>query len=191
MDEWFVDLSTKNKMLFIYLLTNSHINLIGIYELSDRVICFDTGLSKSDLEKGKKSLKGKVVFLKNWVKIVNVEKYDSYAGGKLLKAKDKQLSEIPQEIIKKLDTLSIPYPYPMDSTNSNSNSNSNSNKIKNNKGIDSLNDEFCSKVAVNYDVPIANVLKKKNDLILYCRSTGKKYKDYKATLQAWIRKDIK
>lgn len=68
--------------------------------------------------------------------------------------------------------------------------------IKNEKkeilnSIDSLTDDFCLKVAENYKVPLKFVLDKRNDLILYCRANGKKYKDYQAALQSWVRKDKK
>ena len=194
-DSWFVELPTKSKFLFIYLLTNSQINLVGIYELSDRIICFDTGLSKSDLTKCKKDLKGKIIFSDNWVKILNIKRYDNYGGGLLIKARDNQLSDIPEKIIEKLNEKEIPYHrvlIPPKGSNSNSNSNSNKEKIqKKDKSIDSLTDEFCAKVARNYKTTLPKVLSKKNDLILYCRSTGKRYKDYQATLQAWVRKDLK
>lgn len=55
--------------------------------------------------------------------------------------------------------------------------------------IESLDDKFCQEVAKTYKLPLTQVLQKRNNMILYCRSTGKTYKDYRAALQLWLRKD--
>jgi len=41
---WFQDLSHRARYLYLYLLTNPHCNLSGVYEIMDRQIEFDTGL---------------------------------------------------------------------------------------------------------------------------------------------------
>jgi hypothetical protein len=48
-DEWFGELNPKQKLLFVYLFSNEQVSLSGIYELSLRVICFETGLSQKDV----------------------------------------------------------------------------------------------------------------------------------------------
>lgn len=58
------------------------------------------------------------------------------------------------------------------------------------KNIDSLTDEYCGKLATHYQISIDTVLEKRNDLILYCKANGKKYKDYQAALQSWLRRDF-
>lgn len=130
-DGWFETLSTSEKLLFIYLLTNQYVNLPGIYELSDRRILLETGLDNEQLQSAKKSLENKIMFFDGWIIIKNIERYDTYSGGKLLIAREKQLQEIPEAILDKSeafkgkisDRVSIEYPYPMDTRNSNSNSN--------------------------------------------------------------------
>lgn len=126
-DSWFEKLSLVEKLLFLYLLTNEYINLPGVYELSDRRILIETGLSQTQLDKAKVAINPKIIFYKDWVIIKNIDRYDNYSGGKLLKAKKVQLSEIPLDIQDKAlefrNTLSIGYRYSMDTPNSNSNSN--------------------------------------------------------------------
>jgi hypothetical protein len=73
-DEWFVDLSPQEKLLFIYLCDNC--DIAGFYEISLRRLSFDTGLTNDEI---KVALKGlgksyilsddkKVIFIKNFVK---------------------------------------------------------------------------------------------------------------------------
>lgn len=54
-----------------------------------------------------------------------------------------------------------------------------------------LTDALCSEVASQYLVAEKSVRDLRDDLIGYCKSKGKTYKDYKATLQNWVRKSIK
>ena len=41
---WFQNLSHRARYLYLYLLTNPHCNLSGVYEIMDRQVEFDTGL---------------------------------------------------------------------------------------------------------------------------------------------------
>lgn len=59
---------------------------------------------------------GKFIFVGNYVKVVNHEKYNPYNGIKNDKARERELELIPQEILENLDTLSIPYRYPIDTS---------------------------------------------------------------------------
>lgn len=45
-DEWFVDLKTTEKLLFIYLCDNC--DIAGFFEISNRRICFDLGIKEAD-----------------------------------------------------------------------------------------------------------------------------------------------
>lgn len=98
-DSWYVGLSRQGKLLWLYLLTNEYINIIGIFELDDRVITFNTGLSQAELEKAKKEIFPKAIFFKGFVRIPNVDKYNSYSGEKNNKARFTQESKIPEEVI--------------------------------------------------------------------------------------------
>ncbi len=99
-DDWFYNLSVIQKFLFIYLITNSHIGLTGIYELPDRVILSETRLELEDLIEGKKIFEEnkKILFYKGWIKIVNAEKYAQYLGEKNETARNKELNDIPLEV---------------------------------------------------------------------------------------------
>jgi len=96
------------KYLFLYLLTNHRIGLTGVYEITDRVMLFDTGLSKDQLNEAKEELQAadRVRFYENWVYVVNAQKNNGYFGEKLDPAVKKEFNRIPKGI---LDTLSIHY----------------------------------------------------------------------------------
>lgn len=97
-DPFFINLSRQSRLLFIYLISNQRINLSGCYELSDRTIIFDTGLTKSELETSKKDLEGKVEFYDGWVYVVNAQRLGGYKGEKNRVAMDRELEEVPQNV---------------------------------------------------------------------------------------------
>src|SRR5690606_12924852 len=72
-DDWFQSLSDNAQKLFLYLLTNSRINMCGFYQISERVLLFDTRIK--NLDKVKSELIPKVRFFEDWVYIVNAESY--------------------------------------------------------------------------------------------------------------------
>ena len=144
-DSYICELDIKEKMLFLYLLTNERVNLVGVYELSDRQICFDLGLTQEELTEIKTKFQkdGKFKFADGYIKIVNCEKYNSFTGEKNELAKSKELALISDTVLKKLDTLSIPHRYPMDSPNIlsyNISINKSKNKVKN---LDNILEKKC------------------------------------------------
>jgi hypothetical protein len=70
--------------------------------------------------------------------------------------------------------------------------NTKSNKRKTTySSIKDLNDNVLEKISQKYSLNISDVKEKKESLSLYCESKGKKYRNYKATLENWLRKDLK
>jgi len=97
-DEWFANLSKDAKFLWLYLITNDQINICGIYEITNREILFDTGIEVTD--KMKDELKPKAIFVKTWVFIPNIEKYNKYRNAPTnQKVFDTEISRIPDGII--------------------------------------------------------------------------------------------
>ncbi len=82
-DSFVCELDKNTKLTFLYLLTNPQIGLTGIYELPDRFILFDVGISKEELDNVKETLtKGdKVYFIDGYVAIKNATKYNDYSKG--------------------------------------------------------------------------------------------------------------
>jgi uncharacterized phage protein (TIGR02220 family) len=79
-DTWFENLDVKQKLLFIYLLTNDKTNMLGIYEISLRKISFDTGLSNDEISKilDQFSKDNKIFYKENHIILSNFLKHQSY-----------------------------------------------------------------------------------------------------------------
>ncbi len=94
-------LDIRTKHLFLYLLTCEAINICGIFELPDSIIRADTGLTQPELDRSKGILhrSGKVFFKDGWIKVANVDRYNSYAGVLNEKAKERELSLVPSEVL--------------------------------------------------------------------------------------------
>lgn len=106
-DDFIVDLSQVQKLIFLYYITNDNIGLTGIYETTDRQVAFDIGATKTQIQEAKSLFqeKKKILFYKNWVYIVNATKLNSYVGEKLQKAIEKERSFIPDTVLELFNTL--------------------------------------------------------------------------------------
>lgn len=187
-DNWFIKLSRASKILFLYVLTNPSLGMTGIYELPDGKISYQTGITSAEIEACKAELSPKIIFALGWVKIANIERYQNFSGPKNEIAMKRELELIPQDVI---DTLSIGYQYPMDSLNNHKSVIINNKSIINNqlniKEI--LSDDDFIEISETYNVPLSFVLSKWDDLQNWCKSKGKKYKDYNAALRNWVKRD--
>lgn len=190
-DEWFCGLSRASRFVFIYLLTCPQNNISGKFELPDRIIIFDTGVSRDELEQAKKDLAERVVFYLGWVRIIHTNKYNNYVNNpKLEVALKREIELIPEEINRVLDE------YDTSIHTSIYTPNNHKSEIINNKSIinggaggNKPTEEEMQKIADDYQVPISFVYSKWEDVENYCKSTGKKYKDYLATLRNWTKRD--
>jgi hypothetical protein len=72
-DSFVEELSPSEKLLFLYLLTNPLTNILGIYEITIKRICYDTGLTKETVLKGLKSFEtvNKVLMIDGFVILPN------------------------------------------------------------------------------------------------------------------------
>ncbi len=106
-DSYIAELNPKEKLLFLYLITNQRVNLVWFYECPDRVILFDTGLSNKELQETKKKFMEdrRVLFVENYVYLVNANKYESYTGEKNKVASEKLLSQISTPIKDEVNRL--------------------------------------------------------------------------------------
>jgi len=196
-DAWFFSLSPEAKWLFVFLLTNDTCNLIGCYEMPFQIIISYTGLSTKKIDLCFKELKDKIIYKDGWIIIKNFLKYSSNNNPSIEIAKKKQLASLPEKIntlytgwVQGVKTF---YTY-------------NDNDIDNDKDIDidkdkdkkrvvkgktlnDLSEEDIEQIAQDYKVPTAFVLSKIDDMKNYCMAKGKVYKDYKAALRNWVKKD--
>jgi len=121
-DDFFINLTIQQKIIFIYLMTNSLIGLTGMYEISDRRIRFDLGIDQDEIDKAKKIFEnaGKIAFKDGWVYVTNAQKYGGYISPKLTEPIKNEISLIPSKILEFFKeyafnhSVSIVYPYSID-----------------------------------------------------------------------------
>jgi hypothetical protein len=100
-DNFVCQLSHKEKLLFVYLITNEKLGLTGIYELPDKYIKVDLELNQTELNiaKSKFQKARKFYFDNGWIVVINVNKYNNYTSSpKVKKAYNKELENIPEKL---------------------------------------------------------------------------------------------
>lgn len=122
-DDWFQQLSKDQKLLFLYLWSNSHVNQAGLYHITLRTIAFEASLEPAEIPNLLNSLAPKVTWYpdSNLVWVKNFIKRQSKSS-KFLAAAAKSLATIHhngaiKELLdynRKRYTLSIPYQYYID-----------------------------------------------------------------------------
>lgn len=115
-DDYFLDLTPEEKLLFIYLFSNESTSLSGLYKIPLRVICFETGLDQNfvidTLKKYEQA--GKVVYESGVIWVVNMRKYHETRSPKIKIAIANDLNRIPDCPIKqRYLSGNIPYVYPI------------------------------------------------------------------------------
>lgn len=122
-DTWFLDLEPQEKLLFIYLFSNDNTNLIGLYEISLKIIAFETGLDMQTVKAcfDKFQAAGKVVYEGGYLWVVNLRRYNENRSPHVLKRIEFEISQIPSTPLKiryqqannmpidSIDTVSPPY----------------------------------------------------------------------------------
>src|SRR5579872_3566799 len=100
-DDFVESLTVTQKLLFLYYLTNESVNLLHLYECSDRRVAFETGVAIADIQKAKEVFmhSGKIYFFKSYVYLKNADKYEDYTSDVHKKAKSTLLNTYSQETI--------------------------------------------------------------------------------------------
>lgn len=103
-DNYIVELDPLERYLFLYFLTNEHTNLAGIYELSLRMMAFETGLDGEMLDKILKRFKGKVHHINGWVYVKNFAKHQIF-NESVKRGIEKAIQDIPSDILAKIKDI--------------------------------------------------------------------------------------
>jgi hypothetical protein len=106
-DTYIIDLDPIQKLLFIYLLTNTNTNLAGVYEISLRQAAFDTGIDKDMVEKilNKFIGDGKMFYQDGWLIVRNFIKHQR-PNPSILRGIEKAYNELPEWLQAKLREFS-------------------------------------------------------------------------------------
>lgn len=198
-DDYVSSLPTEGKLLFLYYLTNDKVNIIHCYECSDKYVIADTGINQKDLSlyKGKFQKDHKILFYKGYVKLLNANKYETYTGKNDF-AKARLLTEMAADVLdwynNIFDTplyggMDGPSKGPINHKSETINHKSETTGVVKGPKKEKLENEDFQQIADDYHVPLSFVLSKWEDLENWCKAKGKTYKDYKAALRNWVKKD--
>lgn len=104
-DSYIMGLDPTEKLLFLYLITNTLTNICGIYEISLQRIMFDTGIVDTLLENILKKFKKdkKIVYKNGWVYIINFIKNQNLNPSVVSGAK-REVNSINKRILDSLGT---------------------------------------------------------------------------------------
>ncbi|MBA7569464.1 hypothetical protein ES708_11203 [subsurface metagenome] len=154
-DNYIIEKDPIEKLIFLYLLTNTLTNIIGIYEISINRIAFDTGIDKDMVTKILERFEAddRAKYENGWIALKNFTKHQKN-NPKINKGIEILTNEVPLELLrwvnidkkrfnismetmknfseksKKIDYDRLSHPNPNPNPNSNTNSNKKENKIR-------------------------------------------------------------
>lgn len=107
-DDFFMELSPEEKLLFIYFLTNDKVNIIHLYQCSNARIKADTGIDTSIIEVSKKKFEraNKIYFKKNYVFLKNANRFENYTGDRNEIAKLKLFARLSKDTLEWYNNIS-------------------------------------------------------------------------------------
>lgn len=98
-DDWMLDLAPLEKLLFVYLFSNSRTHMIGLYELPRKKISFETGLTSDQIHEILTALEksGKVRASGTWIWVKNmlVRNVTNIGSPKMQKHIHNAIKEVP------------------------------------------------------------------------------------------------
>lgn len=105
-DVWFESLTSEEKLIWLYLLTNKNTNMLGIYELSEKKISFEVGLSLETVRKAFESFERdkKAKYVSGFVVLFNWIKNQSY-NTNMKKSALADYEKLPQNIKMSVKTV--------------------------------------------------------------------------------------
>ena len=100
-DNYIIEKDPIEKLLFLYLLTNTLTNIIGIYEISINRIAFDTGIDKDMVIKilERFEIDDKAKYKNGWIALKNFTKHQKN-NPKINKGIEVLSREVPKDLIK-------------------------------------------------------------------------------------------
>jgi len=96
---WFLEIDSYEKLVYIFLLSNQYSNIIGVYQVSIKLIEVFTKIN--NVEPIFKKLKNinKIDFYENWIFIKDFSDYQPFKGNKMKQTIEKIFKEIPRDVI--------------------------------------------------------------------------------------------
>lgn len=101
-DPYIEELSFAEKAIYLYLMTNCQVSISGIYQITERVIVFETGADRSTVRDTLSRLQqdGKILYRDSVLWIRNFHKYNSWESPKVRAKVRADLEMIPDCFVK-------------------------------------------------------------------------------------------
>ncbi|WP_294344713.1 hypothetical protein [Prosthecochloris sp.] len=116
-DPYTEELTPQEKLFYLYLFSCPHTNNAGILHVSLRKMAFETGINSVKPLIKKLCDDGKLVEREGYYWVVNFIKHQSSTSPKIIQSIAKALKSVPvalaDMVLKRYNTLSIPYEYPI------------------------------------------------------------------------------
>ena len=135
-DGYISNLDPVEKLMFIYLLTNEHTNISGVYEIPIKIIGIETGIDGGMIKKILKRLEARIRYIDGFVVLKNFVKHQETGSELVQKGIVNCLKELDKKFLEKIvnkgffelpqyyiDTLSIQYTRGLNYSDLDSNSN--------------------------------------------------------------------
>lgn len=100
-DSFYLKLKPIERYLFLYFLSNPHVNIIHCYECPDVLVSLETGVSIPEIQSTKTIFQdsGKILFFKDYVFLRNAHRYETYSGELNEKSKRKLAGEMSVAVL--------------------------------------------------------------------------------------------
>lgn len=100
---------SQTKLLWLYLLTNNHSNIAGIYEIPKDVMQFESGIK--DLDKSIKQLMeaGKIFYHDDWIVVINFVKHQNIRSSRIIAGIHKALEDVPTWVMDAIEIQDDPF----------------------------------------------------------------------------------
>ena len=105
-DDWFCQLSSDAKVVFVWLFSNRRASVSGLYKFTEFICSRETGISIDNVHASieKLSSDNKIRVEGEWVWVKNLRKYNYYQNGNADKRILSDLSQLPNNGLKKAYT---------------------------------------------------------------------------------------
>jgi hypothetical protein len=98
-DEYVHALSPTDKLVFVYLLTNSHTNLAGIYELPLHTGASELGVAVEVFGHSLMRLQDKARYIDGWMVLKNFVRHQSWRNDKVRVGIERILADVPAKVL--------------------------------------------------------------------------------------------
>lgn len=107
-DNWVIEkLNPLDRYLFLYLLTNFHANILGIYEISLMTVAHETGIERDEVTRMVKNLEPGAYYIDGWIYLPKFLNHQAI-NPNIEKGIAVELMNVPPEIREKMLTTCKP-----------------------------------------------------------------------------------